>query len=267
MQWFKHYNDARHNPKFRAIEKKLGEAGYARAFKLFEIVAERGGKADKFTPVLDLKELRTNLDWLADEWRITTGEAKNTLEIFASVELIDPKALSKDIIRISQMIEYLDEWTQRRQPSKTPRVAPERLPSNSRATPAQSKSKRTEEEAEAETARQRKERIAAVAAADELFLKKKTEGCWTSIRIAPCGLVEFQETWQSIWGKWGESERLSDLMERCIQACGQVGVRVPGPFYDAKRKVQSREDEEVGACFDEVERVAGPRGVPEELMR
>jgi hypothetical protein len=32
MQWFKHFNDTRHNPKFRAIEKQLGEVGYARAF-------------------------------------------------------------------------------------------------------------------------------------------------------------------------------------------------------------------------------------------
>lgn len=259
MQWFKHYNDAKHNPKFRAIEKKLGEAGYARAFKLFEIVAERGGKADKFTPVLDLKELRTNLDWLADEWRITTEEAKNTLEIFASVELIDPKALSKDIIRISQMIEYLDEWTQRRQRSKTSRVTPERFPSNSRATPAQSKSKRTEKEVEPEIENQKKQKIAAATAAAESLLGKRTEACWKSIEVAPCGFAEFQETWRTMWGKKGESERLSDLMERCIQACGQAGVRVPKRFYDAKRKVESREDEEVGPCFDEVERVAGLR--------
>jgi len=83
MQWFKHYNDARRNPTFLAIEKKLGEAGYARSFKLLEIVAERGGKANKFRPVLDLKNLCTNLDWLADEWRISSKDAQETLDAFA----------------------------------------------------------------------------------------------------------------------------------------------------------------------------------------
>lgn len=193
--------------------------------------------------------------------------AKNTLDTFASVELIDSKAWRKDIIRIPQMTQYMDEWTQRRQASKASRVKPERLPSDSRATPAQSKSKRVEKEAEPEIANYKKQKIAAATAAAESLLGKKTEGCWKSIEIAPCGSVEFQETWRTIWEKREESERLSDLMERCIQACGQAGVGVPKPFFDAKRNVEFRENEEVHQYSDDVSRVAGPRGVREELMR
>jgi hypothetical protein len=57
MLWFKHPNNFRTDPKFRAIEKKLGEAAYARAVKLFEIVAERGGKADEFLPEFSLQKI------------------------------------------------------------------------------------------------------------------------------------------------------------------------------------------------------------------
>jgi hypothetical protein len=50
MRWFKHFSDARRNPKLRLVEKKLGEAGYARWFKLLELVAERGGTGRDFQP-------------------------------------------------------------------------------------------------------------------------------------------------------------------------------------------------------------------------
>src|ERR1700758_3817570 len=111
MQWFKHPNDFRNDPRLRVIEKRLGEAGYARALKLFEIVAERGGKADKFVPVLDLNSVCTDSDWLAEQLRITSEELQKTLETFATVELIDLKDWRKQIVRIPHMDGYLDEWT------------------------------------------------------------------------------------------------------------------------------------------------------------
>ena len=105
------------------------------------------------------------------------------------VQLIDPKALLKRIVRIPQMTEYLDEWTQRKQKAKNSRAALEQ-------TPAQSKSKRIEKEAEAES--QRKEKAVAAAAA---LLNKKTEDHWRALEIVPCGSIEFQEIWGTIWGK------------------------------------------------------------------
>jgi len=262
MQWFKHYNDARTNPKFRAIEKQLGEAGYARAFKLLEIVAQRGGKADKFAPLLDLKNAYTSIDWLADELRISVEEAERTLDVFASVRLIDPKAFRKRILHIPQMLEYLDEWTGKKLRAKHSVAPQESLPSNSGPSPAQSKSKRTEKEAEAEKMGE----TAASAAA--LLLEKTKEKPWSEIEIPPCGSTEFQSGWERIYGKRPGSEKLSDTMERQIQGCRQASIHVPKPFYDAKRKIENRElEQQLEPYRDEVSRVAGPRGVPEELMR
>lgn len=91
MQWFKHLSSLRRDPKFWAIEKKLGEAGYARAVKLLEIVAEHGE--------INLRSL-TSVDWLADELRISAKCTTQTLEVFADVGLIDTDAWTDQIIRI-----------------------------------------------------------------------------------------------------------------------------------------------------------------------
>jgi hypothetical protein len=65
MQWFRHPNSFRKEPILRLIEKKLGEAGYARALTLFEVVAEQGSQAGKFVPKLDLNATCTSIeiDW------------------------------------------------------------------------------------------------------------------------------------------------------------------------------------------------------------
>jgi hypothetical protein len=128
MRWFKHDTDARKNPKLRYIGKELGEAGYARAFQLLEIVAQRGGKADEFRPEIDLGQTCTDLDWLADELGISRPNTRKTLKIFAQCKFIDPKAYERNIISVPQMTQCLDEWTARR------------LRSNSRAGGADSQS-------------------------------------------------------------------------------------------------------------------------------
>jgi hypothetical protein len=293
MQWFKHPNDFRNDPRLRAIEKKIGEAGYARVLKLFEIVAERGGKADRFSPVLDLNSVCTDLDWLADELRISKEELQQTLETFAAVDLIDQKDWRKQIIRIPHMDGYLDEWTQRKQRAKTSRDASEPLPRVPRATPEKlpsdsGKSKSIEKEKEAEEEAKRK--VAAATAAADALLKEKEKDHWESIEMLPCGLPEFQEIWESIWKKRDDAEWISDTMERCIQACKQCDVRVPKPFYDAKHKIESQEfDEEVGPYIngekespemarmssggptyrgpDAISRIPGPTVLPAEYQR
>ena len=137
MRWFKHFTDARHNPKFRAIEKKLGEAGYARACKLLEIIGERGGSGKEFTPRLDLNEPHLDLGWLADELGIDRRSAKFTLGAFAKCKFIDPQAYQGNVIYVPQMIEYLDEWTRKRQPRDSG-ATPESLRSNSPQSKSQS---------------------------------------------------------------------------------------------------------------------------------
>ena len=87
MGWCKHPSDARHNPRLRRIEKKLGEGGYARAFKLFELIAERGGTDEDFQPQIELRNTRTDLHCLADEWGSSLDVAKKTLDIIVSMLL------------------------------------------------------------------------------------------------------------------------------------------------------------------------------------
>jgi hypothetical protein len=149
MRWFKHFTDARHNPKFRAIEKKLGEAGYARACKLLEIVGERGGSGKEFAPRLDLNEPHTDLGWLADEMEIDRRSAKVTLAHFAKCKFIDPEAYQRNIVYVPQMIEYLDEWTRKRQPRDSG-ATPESLRTNSPQSKSQSKKSELEVDKEVE---------------------------------------------------------------------------------------------------------------------
>jgi len=80
MQRFRHPSNLRNDPKFRSIEKKLDEAGYARAVKLLEIVAELGGKGSEFSPEFTLRD-NTDISWLADEWRISAKKVRR-LSIF-----------------------------------------------------------------------------------------------------------------------------------------------------------------------------------------
>jgi hypothetical protein len=145
MHWFKHFTDARHNPKFRAIEKKLGEAGYARAWKLLEIIGERGGSGKDFAPRLDLNESHTDLGWLADEMEIDRRSAKFTLGVFAKCKFIDPAAYQGNILYVPKMVEHRDEWTRKCQ-SRNSGATPESLRSNS----LQSKSQKSELEADKE---------------------------------------------------------------------------------------------------------------------
>lgn len=87
MGWCKHLSDARHNPRLRRIEKKLGEGGYARAFKLFELIAERGGTDEGFQPRTELRNTHTDLHCLAAERGSSLNVTKKTLDIVASVLL------------------------------------------------------------------------------------------------------------------------------------------------------------------------------------
>lgn len=145
MRWFKHFTDARHNPKLRAIEKKLGEVGSARAYKLLEIIGERGGSGKDFAPRLDLNEPHTDVGWLADELGIDRRSARFTLSVFSKCKFIDPVAYQGNIVYVPQMIEYLDEWTRKRRPRDSV-ATPEPLRSNS----PQSKSQRSESEVDKE---------------------------------------------------------------------------------------------------------------------
>lgn len=255
MRWMKHFTDARHNPKFRAIEKKFGEAGSARAFKLFEIVAGRGGKAGDFSPTIDLRKPPTDIDWLAEELKIPVEDATETLDFFAAVRLIDQKAWHKKIVEVPQMLEYLDEWTQRQQRAKNSGGTPEQLPSYS----GKSRS-RVEGEKEAEADREKNTAAASLKGNCRKILQK----AWEAVGREPLGSIRFREAWETFYAA-ADGESLDVIMERCIQYCQANGIKVPPPFYDAKHRFEQREADEEP---DEISRMAkGTRGVREEMMR
>ena len=158
MRWFRHFSDTRLNPKLRTIEKRLGEAGYARAMKLLEVVAQRGGSGKTFNPRLELKKAHTGLAWLADELGIAERELDKTLGVFAKVGFISPKSWrQRKVIYVPQMREYLDEWTRKGQPQRQlwsssgfAHAAEEKLRSGSGVPPEQLATE-SESESESET--------------------------------------------------------------------------------------------------------------------
>jgi hypothetical protein len=66
MLWFKHSHDLRNSPAMKQIQRKLGDAGFAAAIRLIEVMTYRSGVASKFNPVLTLAPPTSEL-WLAQE--------------------------------------------------------------------------------------------------------------------------------------------------------------------------------------------------------
>jgi hypothetical protein len=58
--------------------------------------------------------------------------------------------------------------------------------------------------------------------------------------LLPTGSEGFQKAWEEIYNERTPTEPLSHAMERCILACGGVGISVPKPFYDAKHQAEGR---------------------------
>lgn len=66
---------------------------------------------------------------------------------------------------------------------------------------------------------------------------------WTSIGFAkPIGHKSFRSVWEGRFQTKGEKEWLTDVMERTIQDCEHLGVKVPPPFFEAKRSVEAEEN-------------------------
>ncbi len=133
MRWFKHFSDDRRDPKLLAIERALGEAGYARAMKLRETITQVGGSGPDFKPEINLRSPNTGKDWLAEELRISVRDLEKTLKVFGAVEFIEPRSLKRGIIRDAELLKRRDEWTSRH---KNSGVTQEPLGSDSGSTPA-----------------------------------------------------------------------------------------------------------------------------------
>jgi hypothetical protein len=57
----------------------------------------------------------------------------------------------------------------------------------------------------------------------------------------PFGPPEFQKIWAEEWSSAGEDPSWTDLMERTIQRCQSLKVKVPGLFYKHKHEIESGE--------------------------
>jgi hypothetical protein len=66
---------------------------------------------------------------------------------------------------------------------------------------------------------------------------------WEAIgQNLPLGTPKFQVIWKQCHPT-RNGHLVAEAMERCIQRCNSQGVKVPPPFYQAKREVESRERE------------------------
>jgi len=124
MLWYKHFCDARRNPKLLRVERKMPEIGYARFFRLLEIIAERCGAGKDFRPELNLNGKCTDREWLAAELAIEPDAVQETLDLFAAVDLIDSGAWADKVVAIPAMLEYRDAYTERKQRKTVPPHTP-----------------------------------------------------------------------------------------------------------------------------------------------
>lgn len=57
----------------------------------------------------------------------------------------------------------------------------------------------------------------------------------------PFGHKPFKDIWLKHFKSMKQGQWLTETMENAIQECESKGVKVPGPFFDAKRDVEQRE--------------------------
>jgi hypothetical protein len=95
----------------------------------------------------------------------------------------------------------------------------------------------------------------ATAAVSEKAKTERNPEAWEAVGIDPCGSLKFVLAWESIYRDRLDDESLSVTMECAIQYCQENSIRVPPPFFNAKRLVE-RNESETGS--DEVARFAGP---------
>jgi hypothetical protein len=111
MKWFKHMQDARHNAKIQWACGQLGEdAGYARLFKLYEIMAGKWTDRNTDVPAVKITNGPGNLQYFAKELGISAEETKKTFSVFAKAGLIDKAAWKDNVLYIQQLAEYSNEW-------------------------------------------------------------------------------------------------------------------------------------------------------------
>src|SRR6266478_952251 len=57
----------------------------------------------------------------------------------------------------------------------------------------------------------------------------------------PFGPRRFQEIWGEEWSAAGEDPNWTDIMERAIQRCQSLRIKVPGLFFEHKHEIEKGE--------------------------
>jgi hypothetical protein len=76
------------------------------------------------------------------------------------------------------------------------------------------------------------------------LLRTKNRETLKKLNLAFQGEPRLLAAWSQLYTDRPADELLSDTMERCIQACKRRGIRIPPPFYQAKRVVEEHEAHE-----------------------
>jgi hypothetical protein len=141
MLWFKHNRDLRDSPAMKQIQRRLGDAGSAAAYRLLEVMTARCGSGEQFSETLILAS-PNNRTWLAQEicrcqddygdpW-VSDDHLEKFLDVFAESGFIQrgvihAPAQTKDetgkwvdepnadfeTIRVLRFEELQDTWTAR----------------------------------------------------------------------------------------------------------------------------------------------------------
>lgn len=94
---------------------------------------------------------------------------------------------------------------------------------------------------------------AALDAADSPASSLETPAPWKALGSdLPMGVPRFQEIFEHYFAT-RNGNPLSDAMERAIQRSNKEGIKVPKPFFEAKRIVEARETKELREALVELE--------------
>jgi hypothetical protein len=85
--------------------------------------------------------------------------------------------------------------------------------------------------------RQKKQSTAAAAATTASVITNS----FNALGHKPFGPQRFQQIWAEEWSTAGEDPNWTDIMERAIQRCQNLGVKVPGLFFKHKHEIENGE--------------------------
>lgn len=142
MQWFKHDKQLRHSPAMQLIQRRLGNDGFAAAYRLLEVMAARCGSGENFTECLILASPTTR-EWLMQEictfeldtqedWEQALKDFDYLLKVFEEARFIELGTIQAaarrqndegkwvdvpnatfETIRVIRFEELADTWTAR----------------------------------------------------------------------------------------------------------------------------------------------------------